>query len=326
MSILQVKNLKTYFYIDKDEVRAVDGVDFEIEKGEIVAVVGESGSGKSVTALSIMGLIGETGKIVDGEINFRGNNLLSKKEKELRLIRGSSISMVYQNPMSCLNPMLKVGYQVAEALMIHRNMKKKEAKERAIEIMTQVGIPDARVRYNDYAKSFSGGMRQRIMIGIAIACNPEVLIADEPTTALDVTIQAEVLKLLKDLRDKHGMSIIIITHDLGVVAGMADKVLIMYCGKIVEAADTKKIFRNPLNPYTKGLMRCIPGTTGRKEELYTIKGSVPHPTNFPKGCRFSNRCDKAIDICHEEMPKMVNVESDHFVRCWLSRKDRSDMA
>lgn len=326
MGILKVKNLKTYFYLDNEEVRAVDGVDFEVKKGEIVAIVGESGSGKSVTALSIMGLVREPGKIVNGEIKFHDNNLVGKKEKELRLLRGSSISMVYQSPMTSLNPMLKVGYQIAEALIIHQNMRKKEAREKAIEIMEIVGIADARLRYNDYPKSFSGGMRQRIMIATSIACNPEILIADEPTTALDVTIQAEVLKLLKDLRDKLGMSIILITHDLGVVAGMADRVLIMYCGKIVEVSKTSEIFKNPLNPYTKGLMKCIPGSTKRKEALYTIKGSVPHPTDFPAGCRFSNRCDNVIDICHKKMPDMINVGSDHAVRCWHFSGDRSEIS
>lgn len=326
MNILEVKNLKTSFYIDNEEVRAVDGVDFNVKKGEIVAIVGESGSGKSVTALSIMGLIRNPGKIIDGEINFNGDNLLEKREKELRHIRGNEISMVYQNPMTTLNPMLRVGDQITEALLIHEGIKKKKAKARAIEIMELVGIPDAKIRYNDYPKSFSGGMRQRIMIAIAIACNPEILIADEPTTALDVTIQAEVLKLLKELRDSYGMSIILITHDLGVVAGMADRVLIMYCGKIVEACDTRNIFKNSFNPYTKGLMKCIPGTTERKEELFTIRGNVPHPTNFPTGCRFSNRCDKAIDICHKNMPNMVKIENNHFVRCWLAEQDWSDIS
>jgi len=248
MELLSVKDLKTYFYIDKEVVPAVDGVSFSINEGEIMALVGESGSGKSVTSLSIMGLIKEPGKIVNGEIVFQDNNLLSMKEKELRRVRGNKLSMIYQEPTSSLNPLLKVGYQIAEALIIHKKATREQAKIKALEIMKSIGIADAEARYDDYPNKFSGGMRQRIMIAMAIACEPRLLIADEPTTALDVTIQADILDIIKDLKDKHGMAVLLITHDLGVVAQMADRVCIMYCGKIMEQTTKAKIYKNPLLP------------------------------------------------------------------------------
>lgn len=320
MGLLQIKELKTYFHIDDEAIPAVDGVSFHIDKGEILAIVGESGSGKSVTALSIMGLIKSPGKIEDGEILFNKQDLLQKKEKEMRHIRGNQISMIYQEPMSSLNPMIRIGDQVAEALIIHKKISKAEAKKQSIGIMEAVGIPDPARRYKDYPSQFSGGMRQRIMIAMAISCMPQLIIADEPTTALDVTVQAEILELLKGLTKQNDMSILLITHDLGVVAEMADRVCVMYCGKIMEESSKTTLFRNPLNPYTQGLIKCIPRTDDKTEVLYTIGGNVPYPTDFPKGCRFSTRCPNIIEKCKEELPPLIEVEENHLVRCWLYDK------
>lgn len=325
MELINIKNLKTYFYLDNDEIPAVDGVSFDIKKGEILAIVGESGSGKSVTSLSILGLIKEPGKIIDGEITFEGQNLIKLKNREMRKIRGNKISMIYQEPMASLNPIIRVGDQIAEALIIHKKAKKKEARHRAMEIMEAVGISDSIRRYDDYPSQFSGGMRQRIMIGMAIACNPQLLIADEPTTALDVTIQAEILDLIKDLKHKNDMSVLLITHDLGVVAEMADRVCVMYCGKIMEQTTKRNLFKNPLHPYTNGLIRCIPRTDDDRDILYTIEGQVPHPSDFPKGCRFSTRCDRVMDKCKEQLPELKEIEDGHLVRCWLyDNKGRSE--
>jgi len=322
MKLLQVKNLKTYFYIDKEEVPAVDGVDFDINQGEVLALIGESGSGKSVTSLSIMGLVDEPGKIISGEILLsRGeifeDNLLQKSDKQMRFLRGKEISMIYQDPLSSLHPMIKVGEQVAEVLMIHEKATKAEAKRKAIEMMKRVGISDGEKRYDEFPGQFSGGMRQRIMIAMAIICNPQLLIADEPTTALDVTIQAEILDLLRTLQKENGMSLMLITHDLGVVAEMADRVCVMYCGKIMEETTNQRLFKNPKNPYTKGLMKCIPRIDDKLEYLDTIEGYVPHPTDFPKGCRFSTRCPEVMEHCKEELPELNEVEPGHKVRCWL---------
>jgi oligopeptide/dipeptide ABC transporter ATP-binding protein len=317
MELLKVKDLKTYFYINKTVVPAVDGVSFDIKKGEIVALVGESGSGKSVTSRSIMGLIKEPGKIVEGEIIFQGKDLLKLRKETMRKIQGNKIAMVYQEPMSCLNPLMKVGDQIAEALIIHRKADRRQARHRAVEMMRDIGIPDAQERYYDLPSKFSGGMRQRIMIAMAIVCNPDLLIADEPTTALDVTIQAEMLDIIKGLRESHNMSVLLITHDLGVVAHMADKVCVMYCGKIMEQTSKEQLYKNPMHPYTKGLIRCIPKIDETKEILDTIEGYVPHPSDFPKGCRFSTRCPQVMPKCKETMPELLEIETNHFVRCWL---------
>lgn len=315
--MLQVKDLKTYFYIDEDIIPAVDGISFNIPKGEVVALVGESGSGKSVTSLSIMGLIKEPGRIINGEIIFNGENLLNKKERQLRKIRGNEISMIYQEPMSSLNPMLTVGEQIAEVLIIHKKTSKSKAKNEAIRMMELVGIPDAEKRYNDYPSQFSGGMRQRIMIAMATISNPKLLIADEPTTALDVTVQAEILNLIKKLMKDIDMSVLLITHDLGIVADIADRVCILYCGKIMEQTSKYNLFKRPLNPYTKGLIKCIPRTDDTKDILYTIGGNVPYPTDFPEGCRFSTRCPNVMEKCKLKMPELIEVEKDHLVSCWL---------
>lgn len=322
MKLLQVKNLKTYFFIDKEEVPAVDGVDFDINQGEVLALIGESGSGKSVTSLSIMGLVDEPGEILSGEILFNRKDifeedLLKKSDKQMRFLRGNEISMIYQDPLTSLHPMIKVGDQVAEVLRIHQKASKGEAKRKAIEMMKRVGISDGETRYDEFPGQFSGGMRQRIMIAMALICNPQLLIADEPTTALDVTIQAEILDLLRKLQQENGMSLMLITHDLGVVAEMADRVCVMYCGKIMEEASNQRLFKNPKNPYTRGLMKCIPRIDDKLEYLDTIEGYVPHPTDFPKGCRFSTRCPEVMEYCREHLPELKEIEPGHKVRCWL---------
>lgn len=318
MELLEIKNLKTFFFIGKDEYPAVDDISYTLEEGQTIAVIGESGSGKSVTSLSIMGLVDYPGKIIGGEILFNGENLLDKKEKELQKIRGNEIAMVYQDPMTTLNPNIAVGKQIQESLLIHKIMDKAEAKERTLELMESVGISDHKQRYNSLPNQFSGGMRQRLMIAMAIACNPKILIADEPTTALDVTIQAEILDLLSELKNKHNMAMILNTHDLGVVAEMADEVIVMYCGKIMEKTTNRELFNNPLNPYTKKLLRCIPTIDAKKEKLEIIDGYVPHPTEFPVGCRFSDRCDEAIPRCKEELPELRELGENHWVRCLLA--------
>ena len=316
MTLLQVKNLKTYFYLNGKEYPAVDDINFTLDEGKTMAIIGESGSGKSVTALSIMGLIDAPGKIIHGEIHYKGENLLKKSEKAMRQIRGNEISMIYQDPMTTLNPMNKVGEQIAEALIIHKKVSKKEAQKVVIELMKDVGITDGEERYHQLPNQFSGGMRQRLMIAMAIACNPKILIADEPTTALDVTIQAEILDLLRKLNSEYNMSIILNTHDLGVVAEMADEVVVMYCGKIMEIASNKELFENPINPYTKKLMECIPRIDDKKRRLDTIEGYVPHLSQLSKGCRFSDRCHEACDKCRNTLPELKEVFKGHWSRCW----------
>lgn len=321
MALLEVKNLKTYFNVEGIECPAVDDISFQLEEGETMAVIGESGSGKSVTALSIMGLVDYPGRITGGQILFQNQDLLKKKEKEMRHIRGNEIAMIYQDPMTTLNPMNMVGDQIAEALIIHKKANKKEVKPIVIELMKAVGIMDAEERYTQLPDQFSGGMRQRLMIAMAIACNPKILIADEPTTALDVTIQAEVLDLLRELKEKYNMSIILNTHDLGVVAEMADKVVVMYCGKIMEMALNEELFAKPSNPYTKKLMECIPRIDDKRRRLDTIEGYVPHLSKLSKGCRFSDRCDKADERCKKELPELKIISENHWSRCWLHEKE-----
>jgi len=316
-SLLTVKDLKTCFMTGRQEIKAVDGVSFSLDRNETLAIVGESGSGKSVTALSIMRLIKPPGKIASGEIAFDNKNLLNLKEKQMTMIRGNRISMVYQEPMTSLDPVMPVGEQIREAIIIHRTSPKREAKERAIELMNFVNIPEARLRYNELPKKFSGGMRQRIVIAMAIACNPDILIADEPTTALDVTIQAEIMRLLKSMKDKLSMSMLLITHDLGIVAHNADRVLVMYCGKVMEEAAVKSLFKNPLHPYTVGLMECIPSIDKKVDKLKAIPGYVPHPSQYQSGCNFSSRCSRAMDKCGRELPDLIEIEEGHKVRCWL---------
>jgi oligopeptide/dipeptide ABC transporter ATP-binding protein len=316
-TIVSVENLKTYFYTEDGTVPAIDGVSFEVKRGETLAIVGESGSGKSVTSLSIMRLIPQPpGKIVNGDIKFNGESLLIKSEKEMRSIRGNRISMIFQEPMTSLNPVYKIGDQISESIIIHQKKTKKEALLEAINLLNLVGIPEPERRINQYPHELSGGMRQRVMIAIALACQPELLIADEPTTALDVTIQNQILQLMKTLKQKINMSIMLITHDLGVVAEMADNVVVMYAGQVVEQGDVYTIFENPKHPYTEGLLKSMPSAEKRIGKLYAIEGVVPNPLNLPSGCRFAARCEYATALCYDEMPEIQKIGNEEAVRCW----------
>lgn len=315
--LLSVKDLKTYFYTDDGVIPAVDGISFDLDKGGTIGIVGESGCGKSVTSLSVMGLIPQPpGKIVGGEIFFEGSNLLEMSESELRHIRGNDISMIFQEPMTSLNPVFTVGNQIAEAIILHQGLDKAAAREKSIDMLRLVGIPSPEKRVDDYPHQMSGGMRQRVMIAMALSCNPKLLIADEPTTALDVTIQAQILDLMRELRKNLGTAIMMITHDLGVIAELVDKVVVMYTGKIVEAADTYTIFKNPKHPYTIGLLASIPRLDGDGSRLQAIPGSVPIPGSFPVGCGFHPRCPFATDLCVQKRPPAFEVGENHHVACW----------
>lgn len=317
--ILEIKDLETYFYSSRGVAKAVDKVSYSVGKGEILGIVGESGCGKSVTALSILRLVKcPPGKIEGGEILLHGKDLLKLSEREMEAVRGNKISMIFQEPMTSLNPLLTVGDQIMEPLIKHRGMNKKEAKEEAIRMLEAVGIPNAEKRFSEYPNSMSGGMRQRVMIAMALCCNPEVLIADEPTTALDVTIQAQILDLMLNLRDKLGTAIIMITHDLGVVAEMCDRAAVMYCGSVVEEGPVKEIFKNPVHPYTRGLIDSIPKLTIETERLFNIRGSVPSLLNLPEGCRFADRCDYCTEQCRKQFPPLTKVCEGHYVRCYLN--------
>ena len=322
--LLEVKNLVTEFKLKRGTIKAVDGISFSMDKGEILAIVGESGSGKSVTSLSIMGLLQKPGKIASGDIIFESQNLAKMSQKELQKIRGDKISMIFQEPMTSLNPVQRIKDQLMETLMIHKKMNKKEALARTIELLDMVGIPSAAQRAEDYPHQMSGGMRQRVMIAMALACEPQLVIADEPTTALDVTIQAQILDLLYHMREKFHMAVLLITHDLGVVSEAADRVIVMYCGKIVEEADVKTLFKNPLHPYTLGLLKSIPQIDDDSDDrLYMIKGMVPNPLNMPPGCSFSDRCDQSTERCTKEMPELIEVDG-HKVRCFLYEKKEGE--
>ena len=317
MSLLEVSNLKTHFFTRDGVVKAVDGVTFSLDKGKTLAVVGESGSGKSVTALSLMRLIPEPpGKIADGEIVFNGKDVLAMGDAAVRAMRGNEIAMIFQDPMTSLNPVYRVGHQIGESVRLHRGASKKEALDRAVELLDLVGIPNARERASDYPHQFSGGMRQRAMIAMALSCDPDILIADEPTTALDVTIQAQILDLMIELQDRTGTAIIMITHDLGVVADMADDVMVMYGGKQVEYGTADEVFYNSLHPYTWGLLDSLPRhDVDEKTILEPIKGQPPSLINIPSGCAFHPRCRYAKDICKEECPELRNVEDGHLAAC-----------
>ncbi|WP_226087176.1 ABC transporter ATP-binding protein [Mesobacillus sp. S13] len=317
-ALLELKNLKTYFKRKKTVIPAVDGVDLVINKGETVALVGESGSGKSITSLSIMRLIpSPPGEIVDGQIQFDGRDLVKASEEEMCRIRGNDISMIFQEPMTSLNPVLTIGEQITEVLTYHQGLNQVMAKKKAIEMLELVGFSRAKEIINDYPHRLSGGMRQRVMIAMAMSCNPKLLIADEPTTALDVTIQAQILDLMKDLSTKFNTSILIITHDLGVVSEVADRVVVMYAGQVVEEAMVEDLFENPLHPYTNGLMGSIPSIDEDHERLASIEGNVPSPENLPKGCRFAPRCPHAFDRCFNEAPSLLRKYSTRSVRCFL---------
>jgi peptide/nickel transport system ATP-binding protein/oligopeptide transport system ATP-binding protein len=315
--LVELKDVKTYFYTEDGVVPAIDGVSFKVKKGETLAIVGESGSGKSVTSLSILRLIpSPPGKIVGGDILFKGESLLEKDEAEMRRIRGNKISMIFQEPMTSLNPVYRVGDQISESLILHQKKNKKEALEESIQLLRLVGIPEAEKRVHQYPHELSGGMRQRVMIAIALACRPELLIADEPTTALDVTIQNQILELMKELKERINTSIMLITHDLGVVAEMADRVVVMYAGQVVEQGDIFTIFENPKHPYTEGLLRSMPSHEKRTGKLHVIEGVVPNPLDLPSGCRFAPRCQYATELCHAEMPEITQITEDEVVRCW----------
>ncbi len=315
--LLEIIDLHTFFYTDAGVVKAVNGVSFQVNKGQTIGIVGESGCGKSVMSLSIMRLIQDPGKIVEGQVIFNGQDLVKLSQSEMRKINGDRISMIFQEPMTSLNPVFTVGNQIAESLILHENLTKKQAREKAIEMISTVGIPRAEGIFDSYPHELSGGMRQRIMIAMALSCNPELLIADEPTTALDVTIQAQILDLLKEIKRKFGTSIMLITHDLGVVAEMADYVIVMYAGRIIEQGNVNDIYLNPMHPYTIGLLKSKPSITTVSDRLYTIPGQVPNLINLPEICYFSDRCKMCKDICKQGFPKLIDMGNDHFVACTL---------
>lgn len=318
--VLDIAELQLHFFTDKGVVKAVDGVSLQVGAGEVVGLVGESGCGKSVTSLAIMGLIPQPpGEIVSGSILFEGKDLTKASKKELRRIRGDQMAMIFQEPMTSLNPLFTIGNQLIEVVRIHRKVNKKEARQQALEMLNKVGISREGI-LDDYPHQLSGGMRQRVMIAMAMMLNPKLLIADEPTTALDVTIQAQILDLMKGLNKEFGTSILLITHDLGVVAEMCDRIVVMYAGQIVEQTDRFQLFRNPKHPYTQGLMNSIPKLDDNKDRLYSIPGQVPNPLHMPSGCRFAPRCEHAMEICHQQIPELLPVEEGHLSRCWLHQE------
>ena len=319
--LLELRELQTHFFTDDGVVRAVDGVSYDVHAGETLAVVGESGSGKSVTALSILRLVSTPpGRIVGGSISFRGRDLLSLSETEMRAIRGKEISMIFQEPMTSLNPVYSCGEQIIEVLMLHEKMSRSAARERAVELMKKIGIPSPEQRVDEYPHQMSGGMRQRVMIAMALACKPALLIADEPTTALDVTIQAQILELLKSLRRELGMAVLLITHDLGVVAETADRVAVMYAGQVVEYCGVRDTFRATRHPYTAGLLASLPRLGAERDRLRVIPGNVPNPVHFPSGCRFHPRCPIAVERCRNEMPALRDVGGGHLARCFRAEE------
>lgn len=316
-NILEVKDLKTYFFTDKGTVRAVDGVSYTLKEGQTLGIVGESGCGKSVNALSILNLIEKPGKIVEGSIKFNGEELVGISQKKMRHYRGNDISMIFQEPMTSLNPVFRVDQQISESLILHQHMTKEEARKKSINLLKLVGIPRAEKIIDDYPHQLSGGMRQRVMIAMALACDPKILIADEPTTALDVTIQAQILSLMNDLQKETNTSIMLITHDLGVVAQVADHVLVMYSGKIVESAPVKELYANPKHPYTQGLLASIPDLDDDRERLSSIEGVVPNPFELPQGCYFAPRCKYVMDRCKVEQPPQYIINGEHTTACFL---------
>ena len=323
--ILEIKNLHTYFYTDSGVIKSVDGVDIELREGTTLGIVGESGSGKSVTALSVMGLLmGTTGKVAEGEILFEGRDLTKLDDEERRKMRGEKISMIFQEPMTSLNPVMKIGDQITECILMHNNISKQEAWDKAVEMLKLTGVPRVERMMKEYPFQLSGGQRQRVMIAMALVCKPKILIADEPTTALDVTIQAQILDLMENLKQKTGTSILFITHDLGVVAEVCDDVVVMYSGRVVEKGDVRSIFASPSHPYTKGLLASIPKLGECAEELESIPGNVPNPKYMPQGCKFAPRCSCAFDKCREEEPGFYDVGEGHMSRCWLCEKKGGD--
>ena len=322
--LLSVKNLSTEFPVKKGIVRAVEDVSFDVDQGEILAIVGESGSGKSVTSLSIMGLLAEPGHVAGGSLEFEGKDLATLSEKQYRELRGNDMAMIFQEPMTSLNPVYRVGNQIVEAIRTHEKVSKAEAKDRAVDLLRKVGIPSPEARINDYPHQMSGGMRQRVMIAMALACEPDILIADEPTTALDVTIQAQILELMQDLQKKLGMAIIIVTHDLGVIASMCDEIIVMYGGRVCERGTADDIFYRPAHEYTKGLLRSIPSGSNMKERLVPIGGTPINMLDLPEGCAFCPRCDFAMKICLREQPPELVVGEGHRASCWMNVKNAKE--
>ena len=322
--LLRIRNLKTYFFQDDGVVPAVDGIDLEVKRKETLALVGESGCGKSITSFSILKLLPERGKIVEGEILFDGKEIRILPEEEMVRIRGNEISMIFQEPMTSLNPVMTIGDQIAESLILHQRLDKKAARLRTVELLKLVGFPRAEEIVDEYPHQLSGGMRQRAMIAMAVACNPKLLIADEPTTALDVTIQAQILELMREVKEKFDTAILLITHDLGVVAEMADRVVVMYAGRVVEEADVFRLFEQPAHPYTEGLLRSVPSLEEEQKRLYSIRGNVPSPDEWPKGCKFAPRCEKAWEKCRLAEPELMEIAPGHRVRCFLHETGEGD--
>ncbi|WP_025322836.1 ABC transporter ATP-binding protein [Deferrisoma camini] len=320
MALLEIRGLQTYFKTPQGTARAVDGVDLTVREGEVLGVVGESGCGKSVMALSVLRLLPRPPAFfAGGQIRFRGTDLLRLSDEEIRRIRGNRISMIFQEPMTALNPVFTVGNQLSEVFRTHQRLSRAEARQRAVEMLGLVGIPSPQRRYRSYPHEMSGGMRQRVMIAMALACRPDLLLADEPTTALDVTIQAQILDLMKELREQLGTAIVLITHDMGVVAEMADRVAVMYLGRVVEEAETRELFERPLHPYTRGLLRAIPSVSQEKSELFEIPGTVPSPVNLPDGCPFHPRCPDRQEGCRRERPVLEELHAGHRVACWVAQ-------
>ncbi|MCR8845951.1 ABC transporter ATP-binding protein [Paenibacillus sp. SC116] len=319
-NLIEFRNLRTNFYTSSGVVKAVNDVSFSIKEGETLCVVGESGCGKSVTAMSLMRLVSPPGKTEGGQILYKGQDLLTLKEREMRHIRGNEIAMIFQEPMTSLNPVLTIGDQITEPLLLHKGMTRRDAKKRAIELIELVGIPRAAKIFDSYPHELSGGMRQRIMIAIALSCDPKLLIADEPTTALDVTIQAQILDLMRNIKSEFNTAIMMITHDLGVVAEMADHVVVMYAGKVIEEAPVRELFANPKHPYTQGLMRAKPILNQRQDRLYTIPGQVPNPVELGNNCYFNDRCEHCMSVCVDKQPVLTTYENKHKAACWLYEK------
>ena len=320
MPLLQVKNLHTSFFTDAGEVKAVNGISYNLDAGKVLGIVGESGSGKSVSAYSVLRILTDTGRVTEGEVLFKGENILKYSEQQMQKFRGSRISIIFQDPMTCLNPTFSIGSQLREAIRIHTDRNKEQIQARALEMLQLVGVNEPEKRLKQYPHELSGGMRQRVMIAMALACEPDILIADEPTTALDVTIQAQILELMQDLQKKMGMAIIMITHDLGVIADMCDEIIVMYGGKVCERGTADEIFYNPRHEYTKGLIRSIPRIADKHERLVPISGSPVDLLNLPKGCAIAARCDHAMKICLEKPPEEVRVNDFHIAACWNNVK------
>jgi oligopeptide transport system ATP-binding protein len=319
--LLQVKDLRTSFFTEAGEVKAVNGISFDLERGKVLGIVGESGSGKSVTAYSILRILVDPGKVVGGEVLYEGENILKYSKKQIREFRGNKVSIIFQDPMTSLNPVYTIENQLLEVIKLHTNRTHQEAKARAVEMLTLVGVNEPEKRVKQYPYELSGGMRQRVMIAMALACEPDVLIADEPTTALDVTIQAQILELMQSLQKRLGMAIILITHDLGVIADMCDEIIVMYGGRVCERGSADEIFYNPKHEYTKGLLHSIPSLAKKKERLIPIGGSPVDVLNLPKGCAFASRCDKAMRICLSDMPEELNINAQHKAACWMNVKE-----